>query len=444
MGIGKVEQGGLRPIKNTVAKGKGTTFEAKVEAKAQKDESSWERGDIVKIYSSPHEFFEDLLKDIRNAKKRVYITDFIIEKESKDEISRKLVEALKAAKARGVDVVLRTDRVSLSILHAFDTFFDLKESGIPVQVAPTTSLKRLVSKGSFIESDHRKVFVIDDKAYVGGVCIKDLWYNNDYRDIMVAVKGDIVKDITKNVMSTWEGRRYVHIPTKGGTLKMRLIYTHGGDMEFKKTVLNLIKNAKKEIFIENQYFVDEDIAKALLEAQKRGVQVKLIVPKNKDDIANDLFYIPISKLLTEDLVKAGAEVWRYKGGKKQYLLHTKLMVVDGRYTIVGSHNFDYLSTERSHELSLLIDSPEVAKKFIAHMNESIKMSEKETRITGLKRLWAKVAKLLVDIGPIGPIHKTGLSKWLEKLDKHVEEDRVGVQLGWFDKIISVLVGERGF
>ncbi len=363
------------------------------------------RGDVIDVYDTPREFFKALIKDINNAKERIYITNLIIANKDNDKISGILLKALIDAKKRGVDVKLILDKAATAYVSGNSTVEALKKAGIPVKLQPTLSLKRLIKDKSFIVAEHRKIFLVDDKAYLGGVCISDLWYNNNYRDLMLKLKGAVVEDIVKEISRSWPTEKFIVFKDtqNKGHISMEVIDTLNGDLTFKEKALELIRKAKKEIWVENQYLVDEDVAKALDEAAKRGVRVVLVVPKNKDDFINDYLYIPISKVLTEDLVKDGAEVWRYKGDGNQYLLHTKLMVVDDRYVLTGSHNLDYMSTERNHEISLLIDSQPLAERLKDFIREGIKHSEPETPLRGFKRVWAQVARFLIKHSPAGPV-----------------------------------------
>jgi len=361
-------------------------------------------GDIIEAYDNPHQFYENLIKDIDHAKERVYITNIIVSNKDKDEISRKLLDALKRAKERGVDVKVILDEFSTNHVDGMNTVKALREAGIPVKLMDTISLKRWVKGGDLVVSEHRKVFVVDNKAYTGGVCIRDLWYKNEYRDYMLELKGKVVEDLVKSMSKSWPTKKFIvhnQVKNKGNT-PIEVIYTHDGDLTFKKKAIELINKAKKKIVIEHQYLVDEDIVNALIKARERGVDVTIVLPKNKDDFINDWIYIPISKDLVRPLQEKGAKIWRYVGNGNTHLLHSKLMVIDDRYVLTGSHNFDYLSTEHSHELSLLIDSPELAREMEDKIDEAIKQSEPETPPSLFKLIWAKVMRFLVKVSPVGP------------------------------------------
>ena len=69
---------------------------------------------------------------------------------------------------------------------------------------------------------------------------------------------------------------------------------------------------------------------------------------------------------SEQLKKAGVEIY-FDSPKRT--THTKLAVIDGRYTFVGSHNLTQSALKHNNELSVLIDSPAVAEKTLNYIKD---------------------------------------------------------------------------
>jgi len=108
------------------------------------------------------------------------------------------------------------------------------------------------------------------------------------------------------------------------------------------------------------YFVPDDpLAAALSSAAARGVQVPLVLPARNDSImANHA-----CNAFMEELLEAGVEVYRYDAG----LLHTKSVLVDDDFALVGTVNLDRRSLWLNFEVTLLIDNP----LFVAEMTHLV-------------------------------------------------------------------------
>jgi hypothetical protein len=102
--------------------------------------------------------------------------------------------------------------------------------------------------------------------------------------------------------------------------------------------------ARKSIFIANPYFVpDEAAVEALLEAKKRGVDVRIMV----SGIHNDNWFARLNGVrLYGPLLEAGIEILEFN----RTMLHQKTMVVDARWATVGTTNFDYRSFAHNEEI----------------------------------------------------------------------------------------------
>ncbi|QOJ79373.1 hypothetical protein IG193_02615 [Infirmifilum lucidum] len=124
------------------------------------------------------------------------------------------------------------------------------------------------------------------------------------------------------------------------------------DRDYYPTLLDLLSKANKSIYIAMfEFKSDTDeisrIVEILISKAKRGVDVKVVLENTID--VNELTY--------RRLLDNGVSV-RFDTRAKT--THAKLVIVDGRYVIVGSHNWSYMAMMRNHEASVLIDNPEIA------------------------------------------------------------------------------------
>jgi cardiolipin synthase len=130
----------------------------------------------------------------------------------------------------------------------------------------------------------------------------------------------------------------------------------------------LIRNAEKEVIIETPYFLPSRfIRKAMTDAAKRGVEIRVIMPRNSDVGLVDILrnrYLGI-------LHRAGIKLHFYM----PYNLHAKLILVDGRIFSIGSPNFDYRSFRFQHEIVMLGQEQQVIDQVVSHINETLGSSE---------------------------------------------------------------------
>ena len=119
----------------------------------------------------------------------------------------------------------------------------------------------------------------------------------------------------------------------------------------------LINSAKEEIYMLPYLpLLDKNMLAACQSAIDRGVHIKMVIPLDMRGYTRKG-----TAYFFEKLVSMGVEIWYEKTGKEVSMLHQKLMVVDGRYTMIGSPNFNMRSMRLSYEIALVIDSEEFAK-----------------------------------------------------------------------------------
>lgn len=130
--------------------------------------------------------------------------------------------------------------------------------------------------------------------------------------------------------------------------------------QFLGVVTDIIRNARKSIHIavfDWRWFPLRGGSPAfafnqeILGAQKRGCAVR-VVTQQRD--------------LVVHLRSHGVEARRPTTGS---LLHTKLMIIDDRYVVLGSHNYTNAAFSKNHELSVMIDYPNGVGDFNKYFEE---------------------------------------------------------------------------
>jgi phosphatidylserine/phosphatidylglycerophosphate/cardiolipin synthase-like enzyme len=107
----------------------------------------------------------------------------------------------------------------------------------------------------------------------------------------------------------------------------------------------------------------------LIEAKRRGVDVKLILDASNWNLNNTRQ----NKMVADSLQRAGVDVYF---DPLNVTTHNKMILIDGEITILGSHNWSYYALERNNEVSVLIRSKEVTRAFERVFQEILKHSSK--------------------------------------------------------------------
>jgi cardiolipin synthase len=139
----------------------------------------------------------------------------------------------------------------------------------------------------------------------------------------------------------------------------------------------LVKSARRHLWIANSYFIPDAPLQNLMVAKRRaGVDARVLAPGPVHDVP------PVraaQRDTYETLLEAGVRIWEYA----PTMMHAKTMVVDDRYVVIGSTNFDQLSFDYLEEGSLVADAPHLARKVRQHVEADLTRSKEITRA-----LWA--------------------------------------------------------
>ncbi len=121
-------------------------------------------------------------------------------------------------------------------------------------------------------------------------------------------------------------------------------------------VISWVNRANSSIDLAIYSFTHDDISRALIEAYRRGVKVRVIMEERNVDKYSEY----------EKLVEAGIPV---KLDENSALMHNKFMVIDGKVVLTGSFNYTNSADKRNDENLLVVVSPQVAESYEAEFNE---------------------------------------------------------------------------
>jgi cardiolipin synthase len=167
----------------------------------------------------------------------------------------------------------------------------------------------------------------------------------------------------------------------------------GGSESMHLMVLLALTAAHTSIDIENPYFVPDRLTvDALIEARRRGVRVRIVVPGRYTDARIGRW---AAQGLYGVLLQAGVEIFEYQ----PTMIHCKVMVIDAVWTSVGSANFDDRSFRLNDEANLNVFSARLAAEQICHIDADIAQSKRMvlkrwTRRPVSRRLYENLALLL--------------------------------------------------
>ena len=310
--------------------------------------------------------WDRLFADIEAAKKTINIETFLAKEGA---LTRRLAEALIRKEQSKVQTRLLLDG-SGGKHYGEREIHRMKEAGVRVH---RYHPMRISSIGRINNRDHRKICVIDGRiGYVGGHCLVDSWMGeaqdkHHFRDITARVEGPAVAQLQAAFSENWI-EESGEVP--GGTNFFPRL-EHVGDMEAHAVWVSptgspssvkllhylLLEAAKKSITIQNPYFLpDPDGRRALLEAAKKGVKVRVMIPAT--DASDFPFVQHASHHHYGTLLKGGVKLYDYH----RTLLHQKVMSIDGEWASIGSTNFDDRSFELNDEISLVVYDKRIARE----------------------------------------------------------------------------------
>lgn len=341
-------------------------------------------GHHVELFHDVAKAYENMLGAFEQAKHHIHFEMFIFRS---DDSGKKFMNVLAEKVRQGVQVRLLFDGVGSWNL-SLSTIRILRDAG--GQVAAFLPLSLLRRKFQINLRNHRKIVVVDGKiGFTGGCNIGDEYLGKDpffgaWRDSWVRIEGPAVLSMQKVFLEDWDfaidedviGDAYFPPPRISGDATVQIAWS-GPDQEIK-TIREIlfagITRAKKRIWIATPYFVpDTALIDALSLAARSGVDVRLLVPFRPDK------WVPYlaAKFYWQFVLPAGVKVYQYPAG----FMHAKLVLIDDRWSSIGSANFDNRSLLLNFELNALIESEEVARNleaaFLKDFEKSIRLEEKE-------------------------------------------------------------------
>ncbi len=327
--------------------------------------------DDIRIFKDGTSTFQSIFDDIDRAQQKVWIEFMIV---ANDSIGTALVEHLSAAARRGCDVRLIVDDYK-----DFERGFGyrtkegqrkMRDAGIDFVLFDRFRFPWL----NHVCRDHRKIVVIDDKiGYIGGLNVADYYVHGTpkyggWRDTHVRLTGTAVEGLS--ILFDQHYNRY------GGEQEYNFRSDSLADLtltsdkvvffersrtttrlksQTRRAIIAALDAARDTVRIVSPYFLPtHTVRQAIIRTIDRGVYVEILFSKVGDNPM--LSYGNMN--FARRLVRHGAKVYLYRGA----FHHSKILMVDGQFAIVGSANLNSRSLKWDYEASSFLFSTDATHR----------------------------------------------------------------------------------
>ncbi len=335
-------------------------------------ESPLYTGNRVRVLEDGKETFPAMFAAIAGAQHFVYLEYYTLQDVQSG--GRKLGDVLAAKSRSGVRVRVIYDAVGSMGTPA--TFFArLRTAGVEfVRYNPITTL---TGPFSLNQRDHRKILIADDKlAIVGGVNLSTTYESAPplthalggnrqpppksgqpvWHDIDLEIRGPVVPQLTRLFRQHWREQKGPPLPPEApsrisaqGRDIVRVIGSSPTRLatRYYVSVLTAIRSARSSIWMTAAYFVPtREELRALRAAARRGVDVRILLPSHSDVGAT----LAVQRSYYPELLAANIKVYERSDG----IVHSKSMVIDDVWSLVGSSNFDQRSVLFNDEVDVVV------------------------------------------------------------------------------------------
>jgi cardiolipin synthase len=300
-------------------------------------------------------FFPPMLDAIRSAQRSITFETYIY---WSGDIGKEFADALAERSRAGVKVHVLLDWIG-SAKMASDLLDEMREAGVQVQKFHPPHPLRLHRMNN---RTHRKLLVVDGRVgFTGGAGIAPQWTGDaqdpeHWRDTHFRVRGPVVAQMQSVFLDNWikatgvvvHGPDYFPALEPAGEHLCQMFSSSpdGGSESMELMYLLGITAASKTIDLAASYFVPDALfTRTLVDALRRGVRVRIVVPGEHIDSA---VVRRASRARWGPLLEAGATIAEYR----PTMFHCKVLVIDELLVSVGSTNFDNRSFRLNDEATL--------------------------------------------------------------------------------------------
>lgn len=332
------------------------------------------QGNSVVAYETGDAAYQAMLSSIGEARHSISLSTYIFDN---DAAGKLFVDALAAARQRGIEV-----RVLIDDVGARYTFPSVRGSLRRAGIPNATFFPTLIPWKWHYSNlrNHRKLLVVDGlRGFTGGMNIRaghmsSLSPKYPIQDTHFELTGPVVRQMQNAFAADWEFVThevlggdiwFPEIPLDGDCLARGIAAgPEGRGDKIRLTLMGALACAKESVLIMTPYFLpDQSLISALNTADLRGVDVKIVLPAR-----NNLFLVQwASTAMLWQVLDRGVEVYL----SPPPFDHTKLMIVDGCWTLLGSANWDPRSLRLNFEYNVECYDEPLAQQMSAHIKQKM-------------------------------------------------------------------------
>ncbi len=342
---------------------------------------------IVPLHNGD-EAYPEMIGAIDGAESTIALCSYIFDN---DLWGKRFGESLVAARRRGVEVRVLVDdvgaRYSLPSIA-----WRLRRRGVPTA---RFMKSRMPWRFRYYNlRNHRKILVVDGRlGFTGGMNIAAPNVHRDgpkrpIRDLHFRVEGPVVSQMQVTFATDWlfatgeelKGPEWFPRQEEQGPTLARGI-SDGPDDDFDKlrlTILGALACARRSVRVATPYFLpDGELEAGLKIAALRGLEVQILLPER-----NNLRMVKWAATAgLDELIATGCQVFL----TPPPFDHSKVMVVDGAWVLLGSANWDPRSLQLNFEFNLECYGEELA----ARVEELLDGRRRHAREVTLRELRAR-------------------------------------------------------
>jgi cardiolipin synthase len=338
-------------------------------------------GNAVRPLIQGDQAYPEMLRAIEAAEHSVVLATYIFDH---DAAGRMFLDALGRAVERGVEVRVLIDGVGRRYSRPPMTRV-LRRRGVPV--AEFLPVRRPWRSFYMNLRSHRKLMIVDRRfGFVGGMniregCLLDRSPAYPVQDAHFRVEGPVVEQMFATFADDWSFNTGENLVGEGwesrtemaGNVLARGI-PDGPDEDFETihwTLSAALGVARETVRVVSPYFIpDQRLIAALRLAALRGVRVDILLPEQGN--LKVVQWASMAQLW--QVLEPGCRVWL----TLPPFDHTKLMVVDGCWSLIGSANWDARSLRLNFEYDVECYDEELARALDDHCEEKMRKSRQVT------------------------------------------------------------------
>lgn len=340
------------------------------------------RGNEVTIYHDAERTYLAIQLAIESARSHVHLEYYIFQP---DDTGRTLRQLLIDKARAGIECRLLLDYIGC--WHVPDSFIKpMRDAG--VQVAFALPIVPWRGRWRVNYRNHRKIAVVDGKVgFTGSQNIGDEYLGrrkaaSNVRDTHLRIVGPAAHQLQEVFVTDWHyttkkdltGDVYFPEQEANGSQVVQVVPSgpHQHARVMHQLLFAAMTSARGSIRIITPYFVpDYAMTLVLQSACYRGIHVELIVPSRTDH----RIVLWAGRSSYDELIRAGVHIYEYD----EALLHSKVIVVDDSWALVGSANIDERSFSINFELTTILYGLELAQSLARHFDTVRDRSRRITR-----------------------------------------------------------------